>query len=122
MLNNSPIILKNHVRHLGVFIDSKLNFQLYLNVVANKFFRTVGILYKLNHFLPQNAPVELYYSLVLFHLLYGLVAWGSTFPLHKLASVQSKVVKLIGGRHFSESITQLYAKLKVLKLPAYYIN
>ena len=27
MFNNSPIILQNHVRYYGVFIDSKLNFH-----------------------------------------------------------------------------------------------
>ena len=52
------------------------------------------------------------------HLLYGLVAWVFTFPtyLHKLASIQNKAVKLIGGGHFLESTTQFYAKLKILKL------
>ena len=36
MLNNSPITLKNHIKYLGVFIDSKLNFYFHLNIVANK--------------------------------------------------------------------------------------
>ena len=51
-------------------------------------------------------------------LLYGLVAWSSTFPtyLHNLASIQNKTVKLISEEHFSESKTQFYAKLKILKL------
>ena len=46
------------------------------------------------------------------------MGWGSTFPnyLHKLASIQNKAMKLIGGGHFSESTTQFYAKLKMLKL------
>ena len=43
---------------------------------------------------------------------------SSTFPiyLHKLASIQNKAVKLIGRGHFLESTTQLYVKLKMLKL------
>ena len=117
-LNNSPIMLTNHVRYLEVFIDSKLNFHFYLNVVANKLSRAVGILYKSKHVLPQKALLKLCYSLVHPHLLYGLVAWGFMFPtyLHKLASIQNKVVKLIGRGHFFESSTQFYAKLKILKL------
>ena len=100
-LNNSPITLKNHVKYLGVFIDSKLNFHFHLNAVANKFSRALGILCKLKHVLPQNALLKLYYSLVHPHLPYGIVAWGSTFPTYllKLASTQNKVVKLIEGGH-----------------------
>ena len=76
------------------------------------------ILCKLKHVLPQNALFKLYYSLVHPHLLYGLVAWCSTFStyLHKLASIQNKAVKLIGGGHLLESSTHFYAKLKILKL------
>ena len=36
--------------------------------------------------------------------------------LHKLAPIQNKAVKLIGGGHFLESSTHFYAKLKILKL------
>ena len=122
-LNNSPITLKNHVKYLGVFIDSKLNFHFHLNVVANKLSRALGIPSKLKHVLPQNALFKLYYSLFYPHLLYGLVAWGSTFPtyLHKFASIQNKAVKLIGGGHFLESSTHFYAKLKILKILDLYI-
>ena len=117
-LNNSPITLKNHVKYLGVFIDSKLNFHFHLNVVANKLSRPLGILCNLKHVLPQNALLKLYYSLVHPHLLYSLVVWGSMFPTYllELASIQNKVVKLIGRGHALESSTHFYAKLKILKL------
>ena len=122
-LINSPITLKNHFKYLAVFIDSKLNFHFHLNIVANKLSKAVGILCKLKHVLPQNALLKLYYSLFHSHLLYGLVAWGSTFPtyLHKLASVQNKEVKLLGGGHFLQISTHYYAKLKILKL-LFYLN
>ena len=51
-------MLKNQVRYLGVFIDSKLNFH--LNVVANKVFRAIGILYKLKHVLPKCSKIILF--------------------------------------------------------------
>ena len=62
----------------------------------------------------SNYIIHFFYP----YLLYGLVAWNSTFPihLHKLASIQNKVVKLIGEGHFLVSTTQFYAKLKILKL------
>ena len=79
---------------------------------------------KLKHVLPLNALINLYmyFLFVHLHLLYGLVACSSTFPiyLHKFASVQNKAVKLIGGGHFLVSATQFYAELKIPKLPDLY--
>ena len=114
-LDNSPITFKNHIKYLGVFIDSKLNFHFHLNVVANKLSRALGSQCKLKHVLPQNALLKLYYSLFHPHLLYGLVTWGSKFLtyLQKLASIQNKAMKLIGGGYFLESSTHFYAKLKI---------
>ena len=62
----------------------------------------------------SNYIIHFFYP----HLVHGLVAWGFTFPtfLHKLASIQNKAAKLIGGGHFLESTTQFHAKLKILKL------
>ena len=106
------------MKYLGVFIDSKLNLHFHLKVVANQLYRPIGILCKLKNVLPQNALLKLYYSLVHPHLLYGLVVWGSMFPTYllKLASIENKAVKLIGGGHALESSTRFYAKLKILKL------
>ena len=107
-------MLKNHIR----YIDSKLNFRFHLSFVANKLSRGIGILCKLKQVLSQNPLLKLYYSLFHPHLLYGLVAWGSTFPtyLYKLASIQNKAAKLIGGGHSLENSTHFYAKPKILKL------
>ena len=72
--------------------------------------------------LPQNALLKLYYSIVHYRLLCGLVVWGSTFPsyLKKLNSIQNKAVKLIGGGNYLDRVTPYYSKLNILKLPDLY--
>ena len=103
-------------------IDSKLNFQNHLKIIESKLSRGVGILYRLKAVLPREALCKIYFALFHPHLLYGLVAWGSTFPTYmsKLESLQNKAVKIIGGGTTRESPTPFYGQLKILKLTDLY--
>jgi len=99
-------------------VDTNLNFRCHLEVTEHKLSRVVGIFCKLKHVLPQKPLLKLYYSLIHSHLLYGLVAWGSTFPsyLTKLNSLQNKTIKLIGGGTYLDDATPYYLKYNILKL------
>ena len=70
------------------------------------------------HYLPTCAILQLYYSLIHTHLLYGLVVWGSSYKskLKKLLSLQNEVVKLIGGGLLRNKATPFYFQLGILKL------
>ena len=55
-------------------------------------------------------------------LLYGLVAWGSTFSfyLKKQLMLQTWAAKLIGGGNYFHKATPFYSKLCILRLPDLY--
>ena len=74
-VKNSPCL---KAKCLGLIIDHELNFQ--LHILSLKLSRTVGIISKLKHFLPQETLRQLYFALIQFQLLYGIIIWGSTFP------------------------------------------
>ena len=80
--------------------------------------RTIGILSKLRHFLPQSALLKIYYALTHNQLMYGLPIWGSAFPsyINKLKSLQNKAVKTIGDGSSLESPTKFFNKFSILKL------
>ena len=59
-------------RYLEIIFDSKLKFQSHISLLEKKLARSVGILTKLSHFLPQEALLNLYYSLIHSQLLYAL--------------------------------------------------
>ena len=65
--------------------------------------------------LPQETLCKIYFALFHSHFLYGLVAWGSTFPTDrsKLESLQNKAVKIIDGDAIRENPTPFYGKLKM---------
>ena len=72
-IDNSPIIISETAKYLGVMIDSKLNFQNHIKIIENKLSRGVGILYRLKAVLPREAFSKIYFALFPPHLLYGSI-------------------------------------------------
>ena len=118
-LDGTVISAENSVKYLGINLDLNLNFRKHIEVIENKLSRSLAILFTLKPVLPQNALLKLYYAIVHPYLIYGLVAWDSTFPsyIEKLNILQNKAVKLIGGVNYLDRATPYYSKLNVLKLP-----
>ena len=104
--------------YLGITKDTDLKFHNHIVLLKHKISRTIGILSKLRHFLPQSALLKIYYALIHSQLRYGLHIWGSTFPsyINKLKSFQNKAVKTMGGGSSPESPTKFLNKFSILKL------
>ena len=77
-INNLPVLSYDKAKYLGVFVDSRLNFNSRIKSVENKIARSVGILSKLKHSLSSTSLLKLYYAFIHPHMLYGLSIWGST--------------------------------------------
>ena len=97
LLANKAIEEKKYVKYLGVLIDSRLTFKEHTSSVYKKIARTVGLLYKLRHYVNQKTLTMIYYSLIYPFLIYATPIWGNTHdihlsPIHKL---QKKVVRLV---------------------------
>ena len=73
---NVALECKEFVRYLGIIIDNNLSWKLHIDQVAIKMSRTVGLICKPRHFLPQHTLLTIYRSLVAPYLTYGLMAWG----------------------------------------------
>ena len=106
-LDGAVICAENSVKYLGINLDLNLNFRKRIEVIESKLSRSLAIMFKLKPVLPQNALLKLYYAMVYPCLIYGLVAWGSTFPsyIEKLNILQNKAVKLIGEGNYLDRAT-----------------
>ena len=70
---------EDHVKYLGILLDSNLSWKFQINNVALKISRTVGVVARLRHFVPCTTLLNIYQSLILPYLTYGLAAWSSSF-------------------------------------------
>ena len=62
-----------------VHIDKKSNFVNHITETSMKVAKSIGLLYKLNRFLPETILKTLYTSLIHQYLSYGIEAWHGTY-------------------------------------------
>ena len=58
-------------KHPGMYLGTKLNFQEHLNNILSKVNKTIGLLRKLQTFLPRQSLVKAYKAFIRPHLDYG---------------------------------------------------
>ena len=62
---------------LGVNLDTNISWKSHLSKVSNKIVRIIGIINKLKFILPQNILSYIYNSLIMPHINYCILLWGS---------------------------------------------
>ena len=84
---------KDHFKYLGVLLDSNLSWKFRID--------NVGVVARLRHFVPRTTLLNVYQSLILPYLTYGLAAWGQPAKTHlqKTLVLQKRVLHLM---YFSE--------------------
>ena len=92
---------EDYVKYLGVLLDNNLSWKFQINNVALNISRTVGVVARLRHFVLRTTLLNIYQSLILPYLTYGLAAWGQAAKtyLQKILVLQKRVLPLM---YFSE--------------------
>ena len=57
---NSSISANDQIKYLGITIDSRLNFEEHIGIVAKKISRSLGVMCKLRNVLSPKALLVLY--------------------------------------------------------------
>ena len=122
-----PIILKfgrkkithaNHVKFFDVLLDETLGWRSHLIELSRKLARSVGIFYKLRHYVLLDTLISIYYALFYPFLTYGIVVWGGTYEnfLKPILTAQKKVIRAITFSEPTAHSSPLFLDLKILKL------
>ena len=112
--NNDDIFKQPHQKHLGIVLDSKLNFNAHVDQKIKKCNRVIGLIRRLSVALPQNVLLTIYNSFVRPHLDYGDILYdkpnNENFQ-NKLEKVQYRACLAITGAIQGTSRTKLYDEL-----------
>ena len=76
VISEIPIERVYEAKFLGVIVDDSLNWSRHVKTVQSKMARYVGILYKVKKYLPLQARLQIYHSLVQSHVNYCSLVWG----------------------------------------------
>ena len=113
---------KCYIKYLGVLIDQNLSWKNHVDSVIVKISKTIGMIAKLRYFVPSTVLVNIYNSLILPYITYGLLAWdnASNAYLNKILVLQKRVLLLIYFTDRREHAIPLFIKAKVLPVTFLY--
>ena len=77
--NNIEIKRENSVKFQGVIIDQNLTWKNHIEVLENKFFRNIAVLYRASHLLDFINLLKIYFSFIHIYISYANITWASTF-------------------------------------------
>ena len=66
-------------KHLGMILDTKLDFSLHLKNVQNKVNKTIGLLRKLQDTLPRTSLITIFKSFIRSYLDYGDIIYDRVY-------------------------------------------
>ena len=114
IFNNNIVTQSLTQKHLGMFLDTKLDFQEHLKSIFSKVNKAIGLLRKLHHILPRSPLLTIYKSFIRPHLDYGDIiyyqAYNASFH-QKLDSIQYNAALAIRGTIRATSTEKLYNEL-----------
>ena len=99
---------------LGIVIDKNLTWSNHIFKIQMKLAKISGILNRLKHFIPTETSLTIYNSLILPHLLYGILLWGT--KTNKLFKLQKKIIRVITKSKYNMHTDPLFRKCDILKV------
>ena len=120
-INHPPLLFHQNLakssntrKHLGILLDTKLDFNLHLKNVQSKGNKTIGLLRKLQNILPRESLVTIYKSFIWPHLDYGDIiydrTYNSSFP-QNIESIQYNAALAITDAIRGTSKEKIYQEL-----------
>ena len=123
--NIRPIKFGNHyinqtssTKFLGLTIDSHLKFDSHINNICNKTSKTVGILFKLNKFMPLEILKSIYQSLITPYLTYCQEIYYSAPQIYtnRIKIIQKKAVRAMNSLPYNAHTDEYFKSMQLLKL------
>ena len=112
--NTITVAHTSYQKHLGLYLDEKLNFNYRINVKISKGNKGIGIIKRLSHILPRKSLITIYKSFIRPHLDYCDVIYdqpNNESFCSKIEWIQYNAALAITGAIRGTSQTKLYNEL-----------
>ena len=113
-IDDIPIDSVDEFNDLGMILYEHLTWKNYINVVTNKIAKVPGILNRLKHIFPQNVLLSLYHTVIISHINYGMLLWGS--DIRYVEKYQKKTIRNNTNSHILAHTKPLLKDLGLLKV------
>ena len=99
---------------LGLTINESMNGSSHSAKIANKIYRTLGIMNRLKRYLPFSTLKLMYDSLILSHLQFGITCWG--FEWNRIFKLQKRALRIMENSKYNAHTETLFKELEMLKV------
>jgi hypothetical protein len=116
--NNSEINFVNTYKYLGVDLDSRMNFIMYLDNLKKKLSKIAGLFKKMKNVVPDMLKKQLFDAFFNSHIIYGLNIWGVTFNylIESIQVIQNKAIKNLFGYNPLENTHTIHKETRILPI------
>ena len=112
--NNMVVIQSTNHKHLGMILDTELNFQEHLKYKFSKISKTIGLLRKLQKIVTRAPLLTIYKSLIRPHFDHGDIIYNKAYKssfYQTWKKIQYNLVLAITGAIRETSKEKLYQEL-----------
>ena len=120
---NYPVLTINNVEiekvthFLGLVLDSQLNWKKHLDHISLKLSKIIGILHRLKFVYPETVLLMLYNTLIVPHLTYCILSWGSLLSdNHRIHVLQKKGLRIVAGGGYLSHTEPICKQMQLLKV------
>ena len=119
-INATEIERTDHFNFLGLQLNHNLKWNTHINCVSLKISKVTGLLYKLKSVYPITILKSIYNTLVLPHINYCILSWGS--QIDRIHLLQKRAIRNISKSNFRAHTEPLFKEHNLLKVQdIYYI-
>ena len=87
--NQNLVKLPSTRKHLGMVLDTRLDFNLHLKNIQNKLNKTIGLLCKLQNTLPRTSVITIFKSFIQPYLDYGDIIYDRAYNTPFYQNIES---------------------------------
>ena len=113
-LNNIEIKRVDFFNFLGLQLNHNLNWNKHVNYVSLKISKISGILYRLRSEFPTYILKSIYNTLLLPHLTYCILSWGS--QIGKIHLFQKRAIRNVTKSAYNAHTEPLHREQNILKV------
>ena len=122
-IQNVKIEIVSDYKYLGLIIDERLSFNTHVKQLKGKLSYYCGLIYSLRNYLPKEALLSIYYSLVYQHIVMHIIIWGNTSVsnLNMIQIAQNKIIRsMYKNYHHYYSTNDLFEILNLHQISKIY--
>ena len=114
------------VKYLGIKLNNELKWDDHAELLVKKLDRAAGTISKIRHYVKRKTLINLCYSFVYPHLVYGVIIWDNAgaSALRKIEVIQNRTLRLITFTQLKDHVrvNTLYKKSGILKIQDIYVK